>query len=134
MIEAEDAGQAPRLVLQPPHVDEASQGAGRRSAFVEAMHSDLRRTVAFDREYPQAAGHEGSRHAILSGTRFGETAGVLAYLLAGREAVLVVIELDVLGEDGIGLGRIAGHERGLEHRAIHAGELIEQGARIEPTG
>ena len=65
MVETQDAGKAPRLVLQPPYVDETRQRAGGCAALIEAMNPDLHGTVALDREYLQAAGNDGTGNAIL---------------------------------------------------------------------
>jgi len=61
------------------------------------------------------------------GTRAGcrEPAGVLPNLLAHRKAVFIVIELDIVSKDGIGLSGIARNERCIEQDAVHAREFVE---------
>jgi len=89
------------------------------------MHPDLYGSISPYGVHPQASRHYGTTYATVTWTRSGEAAGVLAYLVTHRQAGLIVIELNVLRKNGVGLGGVASLERGLKEGAVHPQKCVE---------
>jgi len=111
-----------------------SKGAGAGTTLIKAMHAHLNCPIALDWIDAQTAGNQRPRNSAAPRTRCCQAARVVAHLFPGREAGLIVIELDIVSEDGICLGRITGRKGCIEQKAVHPSQCIEEGTGRQSIG
>jgi len=110
MVQAQHPCEAPLPILELPQVNKPRERTRGGASLIEPMDPDLHGPIALDRVNLQAARNDGARDAARRWAGCGELTSVLPNLLPCGEASLIVIELDIVGKDGICLGGIARRE------------------------
>lgn len=132
VVVADDAGDLPGAVFPLPEHD----GFGFADAFcvvgvVEAVRGELDRTVVVEAVNLQAAGHERARDLAAD----VGVDGIDQLVATDLEAGLIVVELDVLGEEAAEAGQLGGVGAavvGVEDGSVQRGDgFVEVGLARE---